>query len=554
MLVRRTTAVSFGGTLLALLAGALATVGTQPATADTKPASGPATVSADALPTWQLNGVVTRQIVVGNTVYATGRFTKARPPGAGKGHHERAAKNVFAYDIRTGKPVGSFHHSLNAQGLDIERSPNGRRVYVSGDFTKVDGHSRGHIAAFDTRTNKLVKGFKPRSDRHIKAIAVSANRVYIGGTFHEVNKKDRSRLAALTLKGALTSWAPTADDYGVRTMVLSPDKTRLIVGGSFTTLNKLPAYGMGSLSTSNGDTMPWAANQTIKNGTSSAAITRLRTDGHYIYGGGYTYKNKTDGNFEGTFKADPTTGNLEWVTDCHGDTYDVQPVGGVLYSVGHAHDCSAVGEFPDMYPKAQRALAQPLDANGMNTGPDSYGWNYAGRPAAKHLHWFPNLKTGTFTKQNQAAWSIAATSDYVALGGEFPRVNGRAQQGLVRFAISRKAPDKQGPVSRNMSLDATSPAPTMARVTWKAQWDMDNTSLVYDLYRRGPDAPNGTATKVDSQTVSSHFWDSSRPELTYDDRGLEAGDYTYFVRATDPSGNSVTSKAHKVTVQNPLSG
>jgi hypothetical protein len=553
MPVRRTSAVPVGGTLLTLLAGTFAAVGTQPATADTAPSSGPATVSADALPTWQLNGVVTRQIVVGNTVYATGRFSKARPPGARQGHHERAAKNIFAYDIRTGKPVSSFRHSLNAQGLDIERSPDGRRVYVSGDFTKVDGKARGHIAAFDTGTKKLVKGFKPRADRHIKAIAVSANRVYIGGTFHEVNNKLRARLAALTLKGGLTSWAPTADDYGVRTMVISPDKSRVIVGGSFTTLNELPAYGMGSLSASTGDTMPWAANQTIKNGTSSAAITRLRTDGQYVYGAGYTYKNKTDGNFEGTFKADPSTGNLEWVTDCHGDTYDVQPVGQVLYSVGHAHDCSAVGEFPDMYPKAQRALAQPLTADGVNTGPDSYGWNYAGRPAAKHLHWFPNLKTGTFTKQNQAAWSIAATSSYVALGGEFPRVNGRAQQGLVRFALSSKAPDNEGPVSRNMSVAVSSSVPAMARVTWKAQWDMDNTSLVYNVYRRGPDAPNGTATKVDSQTASSHFWDGSRPELSFDDTGLQSGDYTYFVKATDPAGNSVTSSSHKVTVDNPLS-
>ena len=72
-----------------------------PASADTAPAPGlPATVSADALPTWQINGVVWSQVLVGNTVYATGSFTKARPrvsrPG---GAGEIDAQNIFAYDI-----------------------------------------------------------------------------------------------------------------------------------------------------------------------------------------------------------------------------------------------------------------------------------------------------------------------------------------------------------------------------------------------------------------------------------------------------------------------
>ncbi len=52
------------------------------AQADTQPAAGvPATASAKALPTWQINGVGWSQVVVGNTVYVTGKFATARPPG-----------------------------------------------------------------------------------------------------------------------------------------------------------------------------------------------------------------------------------------------------------------------------------------------------------------------------------------------------------------------------------------------------------------------------------------------------------------------------------------
>ena len=56
------------------------------AQADTAPADGtPATVSADGLPTWQVNGVVWSQAVAKNMVFAGGKFTAARPPGVAVG-------------------------------------------------------------------------------------------------------------------------------------------------------------------------------------------------------------------------------------------------------------------------------------------------------------------------------------------------------------------------------------------------------------------------------------------------------------------------------------
>ena len=56
------------------------------AAADTRPDTGtPATVAADGLGTVQVNGVVWSMVTVGNTVYATGSFTNARPAGAAAG-------------------------------------------------------------------------------------------------------------------------------------------------------------------------------------------------------------------------------------------------------------------------------------------------------------------------------------------------------------------------------------------------------------------------------------------------------------------------------------
>src|SRR5688572_24853059 len=62
----------------------------------------PNMVSADGLPTVQIDGVVWSQAVVGNIVYAGGRFNNARPAGAAAGTNLTPRGNLLAYDIRTG--------------------------------------------------------------------------------------------------------------------------------------------------------------------------------------------------------------------------------------------------------------------------------------------------------------------------------------------------------------------------------------------------------------------------------------------------------------------
>src|SRR3954447_5261668 len=100
------------GTLL--LAGSLLVVAPAPAArADSAPVdptspSSPTTVSADPLPTVQIDGVVWSQVVIGKPVYAGGKFTTARPAGAAPGVGTTTRNNLLAYDIRTGQLVTSF--------------------------------------------------------------------------------------------------------------------------------------------------------------------------------------------------------------------------------------------------------------------------------------------------------------------------------------------------------------------------------------------------------------------------------------------------------------
>lgn len=519
------------------------------ARADTAPPSGtPATVSTDGLPTWQINGVAWSQVVVNDVVYVTGSFTKARPPGVPVGGAgEVSALNIFAYNLTTGNRVTTFSHSLNAQGRVVTAAPDGSRIYVGGDFTAVDGVARGHLAAFSTASGALDSGFSPNASGGVRALAATASTLYIGGSFGTLNGVARKNLGAVaTSTGALSSWAPKADNGSVWSMVMAPDRSRLIVGGGFTTLNSQSAVGMGSVSATTGANQPWAANATIRNGGSGAAITSLRTDGKQIFGSGYAYGG---GNFEGTFAADPLTGKLSVVNDCHGDTYDVHAVGSVLYSVGHAHDCTWIRSFPDTNPRVrhQRALAQTITPSTTNTGPDNYGWNYAGQPASAVLHWFPQLTQGSYTGQNQAAWSITGNADYIVLGGEFAAVNGVAQQGLVRMAVSRLAPNRRGPTYSTQpwrpvpATSATCSAPGSIRVTFGTAWDYDNASLTYEVRR------DGGSTAVYRPKIQTNFW--TLPSQSFTDTGLPVGSsHTYQIKIIDDFGNRIWSpKSTSVT-------
>ncbi len=97
------------------------------------------TVTADALPTVQIDGVVWDQEIVGDTVYAGGQFSYARPAGAAAGANQVARTNLLAYNIRTGELITSFAPTLNGQVKTIAKSPDGSRLYVGGSFTRSTG-------------------------------------------------------------------------------------------------------------------------------------------------------------------------------------------------------------------------------------------------------------------------------------------------------------------------------------------------------------------------------------------------------------------------------
>jgi hypothetical protein len=488
-------------------------------------------VTADALPTAQINGVVWTQVVVGDTVFAGGQFSSARPAGAAAGSQERRRWNLISYNLRTGA-LNSFAPQLNGTVRALAVSSTGKSLYVGGSFTKVGTQTRNRFASFRVSDGQL-QDRRPSFNSTVFALAVTSSKVYVGGSFTRLNGVSRSRLAAVTLTGALTGWAPKADG-DVRALTATGDKTKIIAGGRFLKVNSIIGYGLVALDATSGARRRWKINSVVKDYGTTAAILSLAADSDTVYGTGYAFGG---GNFEGVFAADDTVGDVRWLQDCHGDTYSVAPVGGVIYSVGHAHFCANIGGFPEFTPRRhQRVLAVTKDARGTvatNSQPGPHYANFAGQPAPSIYNLFPEVNYGTFTGQYQGAWSVVGTADYLMLGGEFTRVNGVPQQGLVRLARPGIAPERQGPVDRSA---ATAPSVSAgsggtAAVSWLSNWDRDQLSLSYDVLRNG--------SVIRTVTGNQTFW--NRPTRRITDSGLLPGTtYRYRIRARD-NRNSVLS-------------
>ena len=306
-------------------------------------------------------------------------------------------------------------------------------------------------------------------------------------------------------------------------MVLSPDGSRVVVGGQFDHINADARTGLGAVDATTGADEPWAASNPVADYGASSYITSLSADATQVYGTGFYYT--YGGNFEGRFAMNPNTGAINWMNSCHGDSYATFPIGQVLYSASHEHECSDIAAFSQTTPGPIQSLhhfvaAETTYPTGtlhpaiftVGGGPTYY--NFGGQPSGTQLDWYPTFAEGTYTGQSQAAWSVSGNSKYISYGGEFPTVNGTKQQGLVRFAISSIASNKVGPTGL-VAPTVVSQSPGTARIGWQAASDQDNTTLTYAVTR------DSSTTAIYTTTVNSTFY--NRPALSYVDKNLTPG-------------------------------
>ena len=190
-------------------------------------------------------------------------------------------------------------------------------------------------------------------------------------------------------------------------MVLTPSDDKLIVAGRFGTVNNVSQRGLAALDLSSGAILPWTAPSIVQNGVAvgtsqagKAGIWELEADANAIYGTGWVYANKAIGNLEGLFSAEPGSGAIRWIADCHGDHYGVYSDGTNVYSTGHEHSCETANGMPQGSPSpgnmrnATVYTAAPKGTLLRTFNVNNIYADWSGYPAPAVVNWYPDWITG----------------------------------------------------------------------------------------------------------------------------------------------------------------
>lgn len=252
----------------------------------------------------------------GNSLYAGGDFTAINGTSRGR---------IAELDSQTGAPRSDFR--VNATGAVRALAVTAGRLYAGGQFGNIGGVAQARVAAIDTSTRTVDATFNPVLDATVQAVAVApgGDRVYVGGDFATVNGAARPYLAALTSQGQPVAVPfSIASGYVVLGLDMNDDGSWLFaaVGG---TGNQVAAY----------------------NTTNGARLWRQRADGDVqavTYWGGNVYFGFHEG-FNGNanvrlLAADADTGDLEPAFQPSVDSF-----WGIRALDANAHGLLAGGEF-----------------------------------------------------------------------------------------------------------------------------------------------------------------------------------------------------------------
>ena len=180
-------------------------------------------------------------------IYVGGNYQNVEVEGK---KYEHANFSIVDVSTRTFSPI---QHDINGPVEDILVHEG--RIFVSGEFTEVDGKSHPYIVVFAEDTGEIVE-VPIAIGGPVYSMASYNNAIYLGGNFENANNASRMNFLEYdTESNALTSWAPVINDVVYDLLVIN---NTLYVGGSFTMIDNTDRTQLAVFNLDTKELIDWA--------------------------------------------------------------------------------------------------------------------------------------------------------------------------------------------------------------------------------------------------------------------------------------------------------
>lgn len=346
----------------------------------------------------------------------------------------------------------------------------GHTLYVGGTFLSmgddaVIGVIRRSLAALDIHRNLLdsVLPWNPDADGPVAALAVSCDTVFIAGNFTRIGGQPRHHLAAVdAVTGRTAAWNPDPNDE-VASLQLSGDA--VFVGGRFKRVGGQARQFLAALDPTSGQATTWTAP------TADFGVAGLAVRGGTVVAGGVI---GPGGHFRHNLAAfDARTGRLlDWAPEANGAApVNGLPIEGVHALAAGARGIYVAGAFTDIggVPRNRLACVDPVTGAALDWNPDADNLveSLLATPGAvyaagifKRIGGQSRNKVAALDPSTGAAtpWDPAPDDKVTALaeglpgrgvvyvGGRFIRIDGQIHRRLAAFDASNGAVTPWNPV------------------------------------------------------------------------------------------------------------
>ena len=244
---------------------------------------------------------------------------------AERGDTYKSKSSLFAFDADANLLDWSPRSSDGASALAVSDN----RIYIGGNSrrSRMNVTERASLAAFDVATGAL-SDWNPAVNDTVQTMALHDGRIYTGGAFTEAGGETRSRLAAFDVAtGVLSDWNPVGvgDGY-IETLTVANDT--IYVGGDFSQAGDVARERLAAFDTGDGALVDW-------NPGANDVVDALAYAGQQLYvGGRFT---ELEGQTRHRLAAfDTATGALtDWSPELNNRVFALTHGQGKLYAGGY---------------------------------------------------------------------------------------------------------------------------------------------------------------------------------------------------------------------------